>query len=490
MANEVEVSGFYSSFSPYSLNIDKLYYPNNPHLARPYLAPVRRDDRYVVFSPTTMKTGVVKPEPAFLDDQQRARRLENEERFVSLLMSICLRADHHLLRASREAEYHAISEFEDWCSEYEGSDQEEEEPDEDITIMAPVSSHPVGSLPAFVSASVFYPKPEKKRKEPQQPSPPGPLTSDAATANPSVLFRPPPPWSHLSEHISALLIANASRQVPPSAQPSVLGPSTAGRRAAASDVAGVLAQIGKRRRIDDPPGFGGGGGGASAPATASRNPFRRQSMPGPGLLPASDLHMPVAGPSKPTRMKPRASLPGPVFVSDFAPDTEPSDSSATPAVPSSPPPLGKSILKAAPQPQRPMKPITALPIPILPTPDNKRRVKVRAPRPKSMSQAKLDLQAGFAKPPPVAVPADMEKPVMKLPDAGLTKKRPRVDSAPNLPPVVPKLPAQRKTLKPPNKSLSLKQAPGACGPAAKGKAVSNPKFKDAFNWTGWSKNLS
>jgi hypothetical protein len=485
MTDEAQASGFYSSSSPYSLHIDKLCYPNNSHLARPHLASVRRDDQYVVFSPATMKTGVVKPEPAFLDDQQRARRLENEERFVSLITSICLNADQHLLRASREAEYQAVYQFEDGYSDYEDSEQEEEDLDEDITTMAPVSSHPVGNLPAFVSASVFYPKPEKK-KEPRRPSPPGPLTSDADTANPSVLFRPPPLWSHLSEHISALLIANTARQVPPSAQPSVLGPSTAGRRAAASDVAGVLAQIGKRRRIDDPPVFGGGGGGASAPATASRNPFRRQSMPGPGLLPVSDLHMPVAGPSKPTRMKPRASLPGPVFVSDFAPDTESSDSSATSAAPSSPPPLGKSILKAAPQPLRPMKPITALPIPILPTPDNKRRVKVRAPRPKSMSQAKLDLQAGFAKPAPVAVPADMDKPVMKLPDAGLTKKRPRVDSAP---PVVPKPPAQRKTLKPLNKSMSVKQAPAAPGPA-KGKALSSAKSKDAFNWTGWSKNLS
>jgi hypothetical protein len=377
----------------------------------------------------------------------------------------------------------------------EGNDIGIQTTDLDAVMAPPSLSRP----PAFAPASAFYfnfGKPKAKRTTPPLREP---LVADPSTADPHVLFRPPPPWSHLDAHISSLLAARAARRHLSTSKSENLGPSAAGFSAAAKDVSGVMSMIGRRRKVDEPPAFGGGSRGSNQPLSFSKNPLRRQSMPGPSLLLASDLQTPGAGSSRLiSYRKPRASLPGPVFVSDFPSDVPSvschidSDDTLDPPrapSPSSPPPFGKSMLKATPQPARALKPITSLPIPPLPESTTRKPHKpVRAPKDKSMSQARIDLQASFAKPKAVSSGAEKTR-VLKPPDVGLSKKRPRVESAP-CPPrqnegVKP--PAERKPLKPENKPLPSKSVRPVDPSLKKGKVTVQEKAKaNAFNWTGWA----
>jgi hypothetical protein len=508
--------GFYSSSSTFSLCVDRLSYPAPAQEHTVTSAPLLRDDGFVVLPPlkrtvgAPVEVGAIKPGPAFLDQRQRDRAME---RYIILYMAtVWVASDGLHLARERVRKERRRMEIEEAYSDTEDPwVSDEEDPNwlsahELMTSLPLLLDDPTSGAgirpPTFISASAFFakPKPEKKKGEGKVPPSLEPLVADPSSSNPGVLFRPPPPWSHVSAHIAKLLAVRTARQAYASAQSETMVPSVARRDAASRDVSGVLAMISKRRRVEEPHIFGGG----RPPTSILNNPFRRQSMPGPALFP-SDLHTPSPAPPTPLHVKPRASLPSPVFVSDFLSDPSPVHSCAAnvparAASPPSPPPLGKSTLKAAPQPERPMKPITSLPIPILPILDKTSRPTIRTPQPKSMNQARLDLQAGFAKPKPKPTVTSPEAavPVLKPSDVGLTKKRERSDSAPR--PLSANAP--QKMIKPLNKALPVRgkqasmQSPQfsstSMGKAVGGtfKAKAPSASKDRFNWDRWSKTPS
>jgi hypothetical protein len=400
---------------------------------------------------------------------------------------------------------------------------------------------------SFVSTNSFYPT--KPSSPPSLPLDQTPLIKDPTNSDPQVLFRVPPPYSTLDEHITRLLSAKseAPRQHSLQISSAHLAPGEASKAAAAKHMTGLNNMINKRRKVD---------GSAAAitreakPTMQAQNPFRRKTGSFASPLPMSDLQMqsPGAGPFTLKSTRPRASLPD--FTSDFplppaqdgkAASSKPSSKSSsgtalTPAsgfvLPSTSAPSASSLVthppsileddvevdgetlnhvehrkSSLPKPARPNKPLHS--ISALRQPEAQDFIKLmsktslRAPKPKgpSMTQARLDLQKSFAKASDASA-APSTALVLMAPDSALTRttKRPRVDSVPIKPPDI--LARSREVLKSSDKPLqvirartqslpSIKQPKGKdkklVGPKVKEQSSSINKEKQVFNWGGWSK---